>query len=839
MVATQFAEITEFLGVYVNELLLNENFLLFLYFFSVLVITFTLFKGIFRLMPTKNIDMKDKETNVISFFLSLIGTSGLFWLINENSIDAVEFFGIYGSLFLVTVLIIAMLRNLYTFAKEEGNGPYFFFLMAIGIYLSLVILFTLFSALDDKYSSMLGLNSEIWAGIFPWIFAILFFLLPILAIWGILMLVSHITGGDEDGNHGGSSSRSSSKRKKDKDELMDDDDEDLEEDEDDGEDTKKLKEQKRTIRTNLNRMYKDLQEVITKTSNRYNDLKKAVVDNKLDDLNNISRIELDIINQNKNINVKLNELEKYLQSINSDSDKVMETIKSIYENKKKQKDFYENITTYIKELYALLQEIDNYANSINQNIQTTLNSQGEDRLVVKDLTQLILSQVGKWEEFVNKFGDTNKKLFNFEEIENTQDLEVFIQKIIESSNKNLENPILEDFISYFNETFTIKNFKNIRTVLNFYHNLSEYPLAIKNFLDSIGTNREDQTVVSVYNNFIMKKTYRKDVPEDRRLNHEEILNSIREKLNKDEDMIKIKEVNENYVSLLKKIDDISKTEEFNFNIKIQGQGETNYNLYAGLIKDNVTNLFNQRMSQKETNFENIMIAINNVDLFLDIVNKELITPANGVSDEKKDIIGTVLYVVFSGLINADSTDRYRPAEKDEIRRKIAETANQNGLYSRDIKELVEIVKKGNLIFGLAFGRTNHGGGVVGNGIVSLSYNNENIVKINFGREVHRFGLNGYNCALFDKDEILKKVHSANVIKVTINTGVEENPRTTYSFDFDLSLIQTNHQGIFIKKFHTKNPEFCDYNKKQKRGITIDDFRGEPEKVKKGDFEKKR
>lgn len=115
-------------GTTISSLILNEKVVLGFMFFAMIVGTFALFKGLLRFSFGK-IDgsgqFGQKEINVIAFMLSIIGTTGIFFIFRSDASGLISLFG--GSVGLLFVLFICVLimRFFIDFAKsfENPEGP--------------------------------------------------------------------------------------------------------------------------------------------------------------------------------------------------------------------------------------------------------------------------------------------------------------------------------------------------------------------------------------------------------------------------------------------------------------------------------------------------------------------------------------------------------------------------------------------------------------------------------------------------------------------------------------------------------------------------------------------
>ena len=104
-------------GDFNKTFLQNENVLIFIYFLALLIGTFTIFKGALRFSFREKEQFHQKEINVISFMMSIIGTTGLFFLFKGKGTAYIVnlFGGIFGLLIMLIIAIIIM-RGFVTWA---------------------------------------------------------------------------------------------------------------------------------------------------------------------------------------------------------------------------------------------------------------------------------------------------------------------------------------------------------------------------------------------------------------------------------------------------------------------------------------------------------------------------------------------------------------------------------------------------------------------------------------------------------------------------------------------------------------------------------------------------
>jgi hypothetical protein len=137
-------------GTTVSSLIMNEKVVLGFMFFAMIVGTFAMFKGLLRFSFSKGFGEStfgQKEINVIALMLSVIGTTGTFFIFRTDAPGLISLFG--GSVGLLFVLFICTLIMQYflNFAKsfENPDGPLgkgtgWIFTVSLGAIFSLFLL---------------------------------------------------------------------------------------------------------------------------------------------------------------------------------------------------------------------------------------------------------------------------------------------------------------------------------------------------------------------------------------------------------------------------------------------------------------------------------------------------------------------------------------------------------------------------------------------------------------------------------------------------------------------------------------------------------------------------
>ena len=137
-------------GSTVSSLIMNELVVLGFMFFAMIIGTFAMFKGLLSFSFSKGFGdstFGQKEINVIALMLSIIGTTGTFFIFRSDASGLISLFG--GSVGLLFVLFICTLIMQYflNFAKsfENSEGPLgkgaaWIFTVSLGAIFSLFLL---------------------------------------------------------------------------------------------------------------------------------------------------------------------------------------------------------------------------------------------------------------------------------------------------------------------------------------------------------------------------------------------------------------------------------------------------------------------------------------------------------------------------------------------------------------------------------------------------------------------------------------------------------------------------------------------------------------------------
>ena len=137
-------------GTTVSSLILNEKVVLGFMFFAMIIGTFAMFKGLLRFSFSKGFGEStfgQKEINVIALMLSVIGTTGTFFIFRTDASGLISLFG--GSVGLLFVLFICTLIMQYflnvakSFENPDGplgKGAGWIFTVSLGAIFSLFLL---------------------------------------------------------------------------------------------------------------------------------------------------------------------------------------------------------------------------------------------------------------------------------------------------------------------------------------------------------------------------------------------------------------------------------------------------------------------------------------------------------------------------------------------------------------------------------------------------------------------------------------------------------------------------------------------------------------------------
>jgi hypothetical protein len=137
-------------GTAISSLILNALVVFGFMFMAMLIGTFAMFKGLLRFSFTKGFGdstFGTKEINVIALMLSIIGTTGIFFIFRDDPSHLISLFG--GSvgllfvLFICTIIIQYFLNFAKSFENPEGplgKGAGWISIVVLGIVFSLFLL---------------------------------------------------------------------------------------------------------------------------------------------------------------------------------------------------------------------------------------------------------------------------------------------------------------------------------------------------------------------------------------------------------------------------------------------------------------------------------------------------------------------------------------------------------------------------------------------------------------------------------------------------------------------------------------------------------------------------
>ncbi len=118
----------------------DPQILIVLMFISILMGTFAMFNGLLRFAFANSHQFRKKEINVISFMISFMASSGLFFLFKEKPTQMIYIFGGTAGLLLVIFISFFIVKLFHDFSKnfvedsDENKKPIpFYILNALGV----------------------------------------------------------------------------------------------------------------------------------------------------------------------------------------------------------------------------------------------------------------------------------------------------------------------------------------------------------------------------------------------------------------------------------------------------------------------------------------------------------------------------------------------------------------------------------------------------------------------------------------------------------------------------------------------------------------------------------
>ncbi|NQZ85786.1 MAG: hypothetical protein HRU03_08760, partial [Nanoarchaeales archaeon] len=115
----------ESFGTTLTTLILTESFVFAMMFIAMLIGSFAMFKGLLRFAFSKGFSettFGPKEINVIALMLSVIGTTGIFFIFKDNEVGFISLFGGAVGLLFVLFLCTLIMRYFLGMAKDFENS---------------------------------------------------------------------------------------------------------------------------------------------------------------------------------------------------------------------------------------------------------------------------------------------------------------------------------------------------------------------------------------------------------------------------------------------------------------------------------------------------------------------------------------------------------------------------------------------------------------------------------------------------------------------------------------------------------------------------------------------
>lgn len=140
-----------------ENILFNSNAQIGIFFIAILIGMFAMFKGLLRVVFKSVGDFHQKEITVISFMISLIGSSGLFYMFKDKGQDyIINLFGGTFGLLLVIIIAILIFKTFLVWAHsaEEGSNFRKLIYVTAGI-LSLGLVLSYLTFLSEKLGGTL------------------------------------------------------------------------------------------------------------------------------------------------------------------------------------------------------------------------------------------------------------------------------------------------------------------------------------------------------------------------------------------------------------------------------------------------------------------------------------------------------------------------------------------------------------------------------------------------------------------------------------------------------------------------------------------------------------
>ncbi len=195
---------------FIDKVLMNENFLYFIFFVATFFGMHVLFKEMLK-FSFKEHSMSNKPLNVISFMFSFIGTSGLFFLFRNGGYGTRDFVTLYGGLIGTLVVIaisIIFLRFCYTWSKGfEDKKVVQRAIWFLGLTISSGVILAYLTFLADQLGALpviLGVLNNVMSDVFvlSLIGLIIFGALSLGGIFSVKGISDSIKEAEEDKNPG-------------------------------------------------------------------------------------------------------------------------------------------------------------------------------------------------------------------------------------------------------------------------------------------------------------------------------------------------------------------------------------------------------------------------------------------------------------------------------------------------------------------------------------------------------------------------------------------------------------------------------------------------------------
>lgn len=166
------------------SLVQNEQILAGLFFIAILFGTFSLFNAILQKVGT-SLNIGGKPAKVISFIVSFMGTSGIFFIYKGDSSAIVTVFGGTAGFLIVLAISIFVMKFFYDLAgdKDENNKVLWWFWVSLGTFISSGFIVAYFKKLAEFSGYMENVNT-FFAGVFE-VATVALLVTGVLAVFGL------------------------------------------------------------------------------------------------------------------------------------------------------------------------------------------------------------------------------------------------------------------------------------------------------------------------------------------------------------------------------------------------------------------------------------------------------------------------------------------------------------------------------------------------------------------------------------------------------------------------------------------------------------------------------